>query len=70
MSSNEPLRNYCRALETNLKTCAKGTKLRVYNGLSRGVIVVVQISLSKLFPLKIDYAQPCLIVEVKDTSWL
>ena len=38
--------------------------------LSKGAIVVVQISLSKLFPLKIDYAQPCLIVEVKDTSWL
>ncbi|KAJ9691502.1 hypothetical protein PVL29_013627 [Vitis rotundifolia] len=30
MSSNEPPRNYCRALEVNLKTCAKGTKWRVY----------------------------------------
>ena len=38
--------------------------------LSRGAIVVVQINLNKLFPLNIDYAQPCLIVEVKDTSWL
>ena len=31
MSSNGPPRNYYGALEVNLKTCAKGTKLRVYN---------------------------------------
>ena len=31
MSSNGPPRNYCGALEVNLKTCAKRTKLRVYN---------------------------------------
>ena len=31
MSSYGPLRNYCGALEVNLKTYAKGTKLRVYN---------------------------------------
>ena len=31
MSSYGPPRNYCGALEVNLKTCAKGTKLRVYN---------------------------------------
>ena len=31
MSSNGPPRNYYGALKTNLKTCAKGTKLRVYN---------------------------------------
>ena len=30
MSSNGPPRNYCGTLKTNLKTCAKGTKLRVY----------------------------------------
>ena len=30
MSSNGPPRNYFEALKTNLKTCAKGTKLRVY----------------------------------------
>ena len=30
MSSNGPPRNYCGALEVNLKTYAKGTKLRVY----------------------------------------
>ena len=30
MSNNGPPRNYCGALELNLKTCAKGTKLRVY----------------------------------------
>ena len=30
-SSNGPPRNYCGALEVNLKACAKGTKLRVYN---------------------------------------
>ena len=29
-SSNGPLRNYRGALEVNLRTCAKGTKLRVY----------------------------------------
>ena len=30
MSSNGPPRNYFEALKTNLKSCAKGTKLRVY----------------------------------------
>ena len=30
MSSNGPPRNYYGVLEVNLKTCAKGTKLRVY----------------------------------------
>ena len=30
MSSYGPPRNYCEALEVNLKTCAKGIKLRVY----------------------------------------
>nr|CAN75008.1 hypothetical protein VITISV_018593 [Vitis vinifera] len=30
MSSHGPPRNYFKALKTNLKTCAKGTKLRVY----------------------------------------
>ncbi|RVW24349.1 hypothetical protein CK203_098646 [Vitis vinifera] len=30
MSSHGPPRNYFEALKTNLKTCAKGTKLRVY----------------------------------------
>ena len=30
MSSNRPSRNYRGALKTNLKTCAKWTKLRVY----------------------------------------
>ena len=29
-SSNGPPRSYYGALKTNLKTCAKGTKLRVY----------------------------------------
>ena len=31
MSSTGPPRNYCGALKTNLKTCVKGTKLRVYS---------------------------------------
>ena len=31
MSSNQPPRNYFEALKTNLKSCAKGTKLRVYS---------------------------------------
>ena len=30
MSNNGPPRNYCGAPEVNLKTCAKGTKWRVY----------------------------------------
>ena len=30
-SSNGPPRNYFEVLKTNSKTCAKGTKLRVYN---------------------------------------
>ena len=30
MSSNRPPRNYFEALKTNLKSCAKGTKLKVY----------------------------------------
>ena len=33
MSSNGPPGNYCGALEVNLKTCAKGTKLKVYKHL-------------------------------------
>ena len=32
-SSNGPPRNYCGSLKTNLKTCAKGIKLRVYRRL-------------------------------------
>ena len=31
MSSNEPPGNYCGVLKEHLKTCAKGTKWRVYN---------------------------------------
>ena len=31
MSRNGPPENYCGALEVNLKTCAKGTKWRIYN---------------------------------------
>ena len=34
MSSNGPPRNYCGALKTNLKTCAKGEKLRVHTCIS------------------------------------
>ena len=33
-SSNGPPKSYYGALKTNLKTCAKGTKLRVYNGVN------------------------------------
>ncbi|RVX13841.1 Cucumisin [Vitis vinifera] len=33
MNSNGPPRNYCGALEANLKICAKWIKLRVYNNL-------------------------------------
>ena len=38
MSSTGPPRNYCGALKTNLKTCVKGTKLRVYT-LAQGLDV-------------------------------
>ena len=31
MNSNGLPRNYCGVLKMNLKTCAKGTKWRVYN---------------------------------------
>ena len=33
ISSNGSSKNYCGALEVNLKTCAKGTKLRVYTNI-------------------------------------
>ena len=36
-SSNRPPRNYYETLKMNLKTCAKGTKLRVYTRASQGV---------------------------------
>ena len=34
MSSHGPSRNYCGTLKMNLKTCDKGTKLRVYTNAS------------------------------------
>ena len=37
---------------------------------TRGVIVVVQMSSSRLFPLKIETIQFCLVAEIKDPSWL
>ena len=43
--SNGPPRNYCGALEVNLKICAKGTKLRVYNEFE--VISRLKINLEK-----------------------
>ncbi|CAL0318234.1 unnamed protein product [Lupinus luteus] len=36
----------------------------------RGAIVVVEMSSNRLFPLKIQSAQTCLVSEVKDPSWL
>ncbi|XP_055806898.1 uncharacterized protein LOC129875636 [Solanum dulcamara] len=36
----------------------------------RGAIAVVQISSNRLFSLKIDDIQSCLMAEVKDSSWL
>ena len=37
---------------------------------SRGAVAVVQMNSNKLFPLKINSAQSCLMVELKDPSWL
>ena len=37
---------------------------------SSGVIVVVQMGSNRLFTLKIESVQSCLMVEVKDPSWL
>ncbi|KAK3003670.1 hypothetical protein RJ639_018271 [Escallonia herrerae] len=36
----------------------------------RGAIVVVEMSSNRLFPLKIESVQSCLMTEVKDSSWL
>ena len=35
-----------------------------------GAIAVVQMSLNRLFPLKIISVQSCLVAKVKDSSWL
>ena len=37
---------------------------------TRGAIAVVQMSLNRLFPLKIISVQSCLAAKVKDSSWL
>ncbi|KAK3013886.1 hypothetical protein RJ639_009283 [Escallonia herrerae] len=37
---------------------------------TRGAIVVVEMSSNRLFPLKIKSVQSCLMIEVKDSSWL
>ena len=37
---------------------------------TRGAIAVVQISSNRLFPLKIESVQSCLVAAVKDPSWL
>ena len=37
---------------------------------SRRAIAIVQMSSNRLFPLKIENAQPCFLAEVKDPSWL
>ncbi|XP_019257647.1 PREDICTED: uncharacterized protein LOC109235854 [Nicotiana attenuata] len=36
----------------------------------RGAIAIVQMSSNRLFPIKIDNIQSCLMTEVKDPSWL
>lgn len=36
----------------------------------RGAIAVVQMNSNRLFPLRIDSSQSCLMAEVKDSSWL
>ncbi|XP_057977620.1 uncharacterized protein LOC131164449 [Malania oleifera] len=37
---------------------------------TRGAIAIVQMSSNRLFPLKIESVQSCLVAEVKDPSWL
>ncbi|KAK3012760.1 hypothetical protein RJ639_008108 [Escallonia herrerae] len=37
---------------------------------TRGAIIVVEMSSNRLFPLKIESVQSCLMTEVKDSSWL
>ncbi|KAM7489607.1 hypothetical protein LguiB_027091 [Lonicera macranthoides] len=49
-------------------TIQKGA-CEIYDPL-RGAIAIVPMSSNRLFPLKIKNAQPCLLSEVKDPSWL
>ncbi|KAK2986839.1 hypothetical protein RJ640_011064 [Escallonia rubra] len=37
---------------------------------TKGAIVIVEMSSNRLFPLKIESVQSCLMTEVKDSSWL
>ena len=59
VSSTGPPRNYCGALKTNLKTCVKGTKLRVYrwdkpNNKEMGKRPVQQMSRGGMYSLSED----------------
>ena len=42
MSSNGPTNEYYGTLEVNLKTCVKGTKLRVYRPKLRFVVIYIE----------------------------
>ena len=71
---------YVPDLKSNLLSVGqlqeKGYIITIQNGAceindpSGGVVAVVQMNSNKLFPLKINSAQSCLMVEVKDLSWL
>ncbi|KAL9437863.1 hypothetical protein AB3S75_023687 [Citrus x aurantiifolia] len=71
---------YLPDLKSNLLSVGqlqeKGYVITIQNGAgetydpSRGAVAVVQMNSNKLFPLKINSAQSCLMVEVKDPSWL
>ena len=71
---------YVPALKSNLLSVGqlleKGYVITLRNGAceilnpSRGAVAIVQMNSKRLFPLKIESAQPCLMTEVKDPSWL
>jgi hypothetical protein len=71
---------YVPDLKSNLLSAGqlqeKGYVITIQNGVceiydpSRGAIDVVQMSSNRLFPLKIITSQPCLMAEIKDSSWL
>jgi len=71
---------YVPDLKSNLLSVGqleeKGYVITISNGVCKiydpikGAIVVVKKSSNRLFPLKIESIQSCLIAEVKDPSWL
>ncbi|RVW17554.1 Retrovirus-related Pol polyprotein from transposon RE1 [Vitis vinifera] len=74
MSSNGPPRNYCGTLKTNLKTCAKGTKLRVYTHVPNRYwsdVVTIAVYLLNCMPTKVLQFQTPLKGEIygEERNW-